>query len=82
MLTDDRAKEVLSRNIGQRLVELEWTQGRLADESGETDMMISRIIRRENIPSAAVLARIAEALGVSTDFLLRDTPEKKSRKPA
>ncbi len=82
MLTDDRAKECLARNVASRLEELGWTQGRLAEESGENDMAISRIIHKKSLPSAAVLARIAESLGVSMDFLLREQAEKKSSRRA
>ncbi len=83
MLTDEQTKECLARNVLSRITELGWTQSRLADESGENNMMISRICNKTHLASARVVRRIAEAMGVSTDYLLRELPPvKKSRKQA
>lgn len=80
MITDELTKEYLGTNIGAHLTEIGWTQERLAYEAGETPMTISRIVRKIHVPNAAILARIAEALGVSVDFLLREPPKGPAKK--
>ena len=78
MLTDQKAKENMAVNIAARMADLNWTQKDLAAAAGETSMSVSRIVRQKQMPSAAVLFRLAEALKVSVDYLLtRHTRPKK-----
>lgn len=76
-LTDVEAKNVIAENISSLLDELGMSQKELADLSGENEMAISRMVRGVQIPSAARLARVAEALRVTVDALL--TKSRKAR---
>lgn len=55
------------------------TQTQLAEATDESPARISLMIRGLKLPSAAFLARIAEALGTTVDGLL-EAPRKKSEK--
>jgi len=62
--------------IAQRVVQLRTAQrlslAQLADRSGVSKAMISRIERQDSSPTAAVLGRLAAGLGVSLTDLLDD----------
>lgn len=82
VVTDDEAKRNIAANVARLLALRGWTQKQLADATGETNMIISRIMREKHVPNAATLARIAEALDTSTDILLDPPPKEKSRQTA
>ena len=46
------------------------TQRDLARRSGVTDAAMSHYIKGDRVPRSTVMARIAEALGTSTDYLM------------
>ena len=50
-----------------------WSQGDLAKQSGVSREMIGKYERGENIPSIDVAAKMAEALGVTLDYLAGET---------
>src|SRR5438552_6887092 len=50
--------------------DLGWTQGYLSDTTGADRSQVSRLEAGERLVSAPVLARIAHALGTTTDDLL------------
>lgn len=81
MLTDAEARRNIATNILRVLKERGISQAELARRAGEPPMNVSRIVTRANIPNAATLARLAEALEVSVDYLL-GTHQKKSRNTA
>ena len=60
--------------LGERMKRLRqergWSQGELARRIGGDGRQISRYENSRIVPSVEVLAKIAEALDVSTDFLL------------
>lgn len=56
------------------------TQQELADTAHTQRNHISRIERGERNCSLDLLAELSEALKVSTDYLLKGTPDKKSYK--
>ncbi len=70
VITDDEARYNIGHNIRALLKTKSWSQGELARKSGESAMNVSRIINGVHIPNAAILARLAEALEVSTDYLI------------
>ena len=71
MLTDEEAKDVIAHNVARYMEKREMTQRQLAVAARENDMAISRVVRGIHCPSAAMLARIADALAVTVDDLLQ-----------
>lgn len=63
--------------LGERIREIlrvrKMTQQQLAEKIHMTETSISRYIGGERTPSSATITRIADALGTSTDYLLRGT---------
>lgn len=76
MLTDDEIKFNIATNVRRLLESRGWSQKQLADASGETQMIISRICRGLHIPHAGTVVRLAEAFDVSVDRLVMTAPEK------
>lgn len=70
VITDAEARVNIGDNIKALLKTKGWSQGELARQSNESAMNVSRIINGVNLPNAAILARLAEALEVSTDYLI------------
>lgn len=67
--------------LGERVKELRkeagWTQGELAEKVGTDARQVSRYENGRITPSLEVLARIAEALNVSLDYLVfEDVPRR------
>lgn len=86
MLSDDNAKIFISANVNAAMDLAGMSQTELARRTEESDARISLVRRGVHIPSSALLARIAEALRVSTDWLLADPakhqkPRRRSLKP-
>ena len=82
MPTDSECKANLASNLQRILSERGLTQSDLARMTGDPVMTISRIYRGQNQCLAGVLARIAEALDVSSDRLLSTPPTKFSQMSA
>ncbi len=84
MLTDDEAK----RNIAANVTKLRGERSRywLAKSLGVAPIQVTRIEEARHLPGSGVLARLAEILEVSTDFLLENhgpnARQKKSRRSA
>lgn len=76
MITTEELKSYLAANLSRILAERGMTVYRLAKLTGEPQNTVYRIVRGENEPGSVLLARMAEALGVSVDSLLA-TPKKK-----
>ena len=72
VIDDIHAKQNIAANVRLLLRERDWSQARLARETGETTMMISHICKADHVANAATLARIAEVLRTSVDWLLAD----------
>lgn len=51
------------------------TQKKLAEKAGVTEAAISHYIKGDRIPRSSVLARIASALGTTSDFLMEGVPQ-------
>lgn len=80
MITDALAKENIPENVSLLMSAKNLTQSELARKTGDNRMYISRVVRGEILPNAPALARIAEALGVSSERLM--AIPKKNRKRA
>lgn len=52
------------------LIQNGFTQKELAERAGVTEAAMSHYIRGDRTPRASVLARIADALNTTTDYLL------------
>ena len=52
------------------LLQRKMTQKKLAELSGVTEAAMSHYLKGDRTPRASVLARIAEALGTTTDYLM------------
>ena len=68
-----------SKSFGVRLAELlqqkRLTQKELAHRVGITEAAVSHYIKGDRTPRSAVLARIANALGTSSDYLMEGIPQ-------
>ena len=51
------------------------SQRQLADATGMTEVTISRYVKGKRIPSAETLGRIADVIGVTTDYLITGKTE-------
>lgn len=71
MITDAELKRSLARNLKRNLKSQGITPYRLAKMVEEPQTSVYRIVRGENVPNAVLLARMAEALGVTIDSLLK-----------
>ncbi len=75
MQTDQQVRDNIAANVRRLLSARGWSQFDLARNTGEKQQTINRICNAKNIPSAAILSRIAEAFDVSLDRLVSDSPE-------
>ncbi len=77
VITNDDARDVVSGNLRQLLAEAGWTQVELVRRlnNGEATvagkMQVSRWCNGDTLPSPADLCNIADALGCTTDRILR-----------
>lgn len=76
VITKSIAIQNISRNVRHVMDTQSVGVRELGRRTGDSAMTISRIINQEQMPSSDVLHRIAEALGVSMDFLVSDNREK------
>ncbi len=72
----------LGDRIRQLRAEHKWSQGELAERIGGDAAQISRYEHGKMTPGADIVARLAEALDVSCDYLLiDDAPRRSFRTP-
>lgn len=76
MVTDSNGKRNIAANMRQLMADTGLKQSDIARATGENRMTISNIARGAKMPGAALLSRVAEALGVTSDDLLAE-PQKK-----
>lgn len=79
MLTDDAVKTAVSGNLAKILDERGNSAYWLMQQTGLSSGTLYPILRGVAVPSATVLANIAEALAVTVDDLLEE-PEKQFSK--
>lgn len=60
----------ISKRIGDIRKEKDWSQTDLANESGVSREMIGKYERGEAVPSIEAAKKIADAFGVSLDYLV------------
>ena len=68
---------IIQKRITELLDELRETQKWLAQKTGVTEGTISRIVKGGSIPGSDVLGMIAGAFGVSADYLLGRTDDRR-----
>ena len=66
----------VGKRVKLRLAELSWTQRRLGEKVKMTPAQLSQVLRAAN-PRGPTIHRLAEALDVSTEYLLTGTNEEK-----
>ena len=71
MITTEEATSNVGHNVQRIMRERGLTQRDLSRRAEIPEMTISRIIRGQNEPGIGAVARIAEALDVMVDVLLR-----------
>jgi transcriptional regulator with XRE-family HTH domain len=72
VITDEQAKEWIAANVSRLMKERGLTQVDIAAITGEQQMRIWRIANGLNLPSSAVLKRVAEALETTADELMSE----------
>ena len=74
MMTKEDAREFISHNLLRLMSETEIGQRELSRKSGMDQARISLLCRGLLLPNPADLANLAEALGTTTDGLLKPVP--------
>ena len=69
-----------SQRLADALERKQLTQKQLAEQAGVTESAISYYLKGTRTPRGETLSRIAEVLGVSTDYLLVHTEDYQSDK--
>lgn len=72
---------LLSKRVRELRKSRSYTLDQLAELSGVSRSMISLIERRETSPTAAVLNKLADALGVTLPSLFSQEPGSESKQP-
>lgn len=82
MINQSEAKERIAVNLQRAMDAVGMSQNRLAVESGEDPMTVSRVLRGITEPRVSTLARLAEVVGITMDQCLQPVSpasRKKSR---
>lgn len=70
-------REDLERNLRRRILQArrarKWSRGKLMDAARMSEVVLTRV-ERGVLPSLTLLVRLAQAFGVSTDWLLTGQP--------
>ena len=80
MMSNEEAAKNIAANVEKLLGSLGWSVRKLSRMTGDPHMSVVNALSGAHVPNAGILARIAEALNVSTDELVRG--RKKSRRTA
>ena len=73
---DERIEVMIGQRVRQLREERGWNQSELAAEAGLTPAAVSQIEGDKRKPSAETLNGLADALEVSTDFLMGRKPDE------
>lgn len=79
ILDKDTGKKNIAENLRRLMDARGLTQTQLADAAGITQPFIHQLLHAKSNPNAIDLKNIAEALGVSSDFLM-EPPVRKNIK--
>jgi transcriptional regulator with XRE-family HTH domain len=82
MLDSTELRKHLAANISRLRAAAGWSQTKLAEQIGISQVFMSRVENGHASPSAEVLYAIADALGVSADALRQTADTKNLRRPA
>ncbi len=74
MMTKEDARENISQNVCRLMAETATGQRELSRKSGMDQARISLLCRGLLLPNPADLSNLAEALGTTTDGLLKPVP--------
>jgi transcriptional regulator with XRE-family HTH domain len=74
VISDEQARNNIAANLQRIIEERGITQTQLAAQSDQPIMTINRLVRGQNEPRIALVARVAEALDVSVDRLVAAPP--------
>ena len=77
-IVDDPSRQIAERVAGERS-RRDWSLAELAERSGVSKAMLSKIEREEVSPTAAILARLATAFGLTLAGLLESTSGEAAR---
>lgn len=72
MVTDAEAKSIIAGNIDRLLDEQGHSRYWLSKQTGDDQAKISHVMSQKSMPSAGFLIRVAEALGVSLDEIMKE----------
>lgn len=72
VITDEQAKSWIAANVTRLMKERGLTQVDIAAITGEQQMRIWRLANGLNLPSSAVIKRVAEALETTVDELMSE----------
>lgn len=82
MISEERAKLNISENLRRLMKECEVTQMQLAERANISQPFVHKMLHSKILPNAVALRNVAEVLGVSTDTLMDNPPQKISSKSA
>ena len=68
-------KKGFNHRLEHLLIERHMTQKELAHKAQVTESAMSHYIKGDRIPRSSVLARIADSLGTTSDYLMEGTPQ-------
>ena len=70
-------KSPFSLRLEEMLKSRRMTQKELAEKAGVTEAAMSHYIKGDRTPRSTVLARIATAIGTTSDYLLEGDPQNR-----
>lgn len=68
-------RTTFAQRLGEQLKLHRMTQKELAEKAGVTEAAMSHYVKGDRIPRSSVLARIAAALGTTSDYLMEGVPQ-------
>jgi transcriptional regulator with XRE-family HTH domain len=74
---DPSPEALISRRVREERLKRGWTLVQLAERSGVSRAMISKIERAQASPTAVLLSRLADALGLGLTSLMSDRPQSR-----
>lgn len=80
-MSNDETAQAIHANVQRLLDQRKMPVRQLSQATGDPHMTIVNAISGVHVPNSAILARIAEALGVTPNDLIYG-PRKKSRRTA
>lgn len=82
IITEDRAKLNISENLRRLMDARKMTQAELATRAGISQPFVHKMLNGKINPNAVALRNVAEVLGTTSDALMDNPTEEKSKKTA